>query len=336
MANHQDFSIINPAEIANTYERIKNYIHKTPIITSSLLNNKLGHQIYFKAEMLQKTGAFKIRGAMNKLLTLKENNQLPKAVSAFSSGNHAQGLALAANILGIKSIIFFPENVSPIKLQATKAYGAEVIMVKTRKEAEEKAALMEKDDIKFIHAYSDDDIILGQGTACFEAIRQIKEDYSAELDAIFVPCGGGGLTSGTFLAKSLLSQKTKLFAAEPLLANDATTSYKTGKIFKFNDTPQTIADGVRTLAISERTFYYLKQLDDFIEISEEEIINWTYLLIHTLKLVTEPTSALAMAAAYKWLQTQPTPQKILIILSGGNIDPTTTKYIMDNYQNIMI
>lgn len=324
--HNNTFSILSPDVITHAHARISPYTHRTPLLSSKILNQWLGHQISFKAEMQQKTGSFKIRGALNKLLHLKEQGNLPSHICAFSSGNHSQGLAYASQILGVKCTIFFPKNVSQVKLQATKYYGAQVILVDTRKEAETRAAQMKTHDgTLFVHAYSDDDIIAGQGTACYEALQ----DLPKKPDAIFAPCGGGGLLSGTFLAKTLLCQNAKLFAVEPRNANDASLSYNTGKIFHFDNTPDTIADGVRTLAITPRTFHYLKQVDGFIEIEENAILYWTQWLTHLLKVTTEPTAALAMAGAFAWLKTQTAPQKILVILSGGNVAPETQQIVWD-------
>ncbi len=165
-------------------------------------------------------------------------------------------------------------------------------------------------------------IIAGQGTSCLEALKD-----GADPDAIFATCGGGGWLSGTFLAKELLSPKSKVFAAEPLQANDATQSYAAKKIIKFSDSPPTIADGARSPAVSERTFYYLSQLDGFFEIPEHDIIYWTQWLMHLLKITVEPTSAVAMVGAVKWLKKQKSKQRVLVLLSGGNIAPETYQKI---------
>lgn len=165
-------------------------------------------------------------------------------------------------------------------------------------------------------------IIAGQGTSCLEALKD-----GADPDAIFATCGGGGWLSGTFLAKELLSPKSKVFAAEPLQANDATQSYAAKKIIKFSDSPPTIADGARSPAVSERTFYYLSQLDGFFEIPEHDIIYWTQWLMHLLKITVEPTSAVAMAGAVKWLKKQKSKQRVLVLLSVGNIAPETYQKI---------
>ena len=318
---------INPNEIRIASDRIKNYIHRTPIFSSQILNDLIGHQIYFKVEALQKTGAFKIRGALNTLLKLKENNNLPKEVVAFSSGNHSQAVAFAGKILNLKTTIILPEFASKIKQQATKFYGANVITATTRKEAEDLTAQIANQGAFFIHPFDNDDVIAGQGTSCYEALQDLADE---NIEAIFATCGGGGWLAGSFLAKELLAKKTKLYGVEPLQANDASISYRDKKIFRFNDSPPTIADGARSPAVSSRTFNYLQQLDGFYEISEETIIYLTQWLMHLLKITIEPTSALSMAGAISYLKNQTKPTKILILLSGGNVDPSTYQKIWEN------
>lgn len=311
-------------------ERISSYIHRTPLLRSKFLDKWLGHEIVFKAEGLQKIGAFKARGAINALLSLQESSELPKEVAAFSLGNHSQAVAWACKQLGVKANIFLPSSVSAIKIQATRAYGAHVTLTETRQEAEALAAAKQKQGAALIHPFDNDAVIAGQGTACLEALQD------GDLpNAIFAPCGGGGLLSGTYLAAQLFDPQICVFGAEPKNANDAAQSYRAGKIIRFNEPPQTIADGTRTLAVAERTFYYLKKLNGFYEIEEDEIIYWTQWLIHLLKVAVEPSSALAMAAAYKWIKEQEEKfvnfpkQRILVILSGANVDPETYHKIWD-------
>jgi threonine dehydratase len=319
------FDIIDPEEIVKTYERIKSYIHRTPLLESSLLSGWLGHEIIFKAESFQKTGSFKARGAINKILTLKEQNNLPDRVVAFSAGNHSQAVAWVAKQFGIHATIFMPEITSPIKIQATKSYGAEVVITKTRQEAENRTDELAKDGAYLIHAYDDDAIITGQGTAALESLQDIGE----KPDAIFGACGGGGLLAGNYLAKELLSPSTQIFGVEPKAANDATKSYNEGKIYRFYDSPNTVADGVRTLSLTNRTFHYIKNIDGFIEVEEKDIFYWVQWLSHILKVIVEPTAALAMAGAHKWLAKQSTKKRILVILSGGNVSPDVQKYILE-------
>ena len=294
-----EFIVLSPESVPEAQRRIAPYIHRTPLLESHLLNAWLRHEIVFKAEGLQKIGAFKIRGALNALLALKEAHKLPREIVAFSSGNHAQAVALAAQMLGIKATVIMPKFVSQVKQQATRSYGAELILTETRQEAEQLATKMQKGGMVFIHPSDDDMVIAGQGTACLEALED-----GAKPDAIFATCGGGGLLSGAWLAAQALGSQAKIFGAEPGIGNDALRSLQSGHIVSLADTPMTIADGARTLHISERTFYYLKKLEAFYDAAEEEIIYWAQWLQHLLKINIEPTSAVAMAAAAKWLKTQ--------------------------------
>ncbi len=324
---------VNESSIVEAESRIAPYIHRTPVLSSSLLNKFLNNKFYFKVESLQKIGAFKARGAMNALLVLKEQGALPREVVAVSSGNHAQGVALAASLLGVKATIVMPKTVSELKQQATKSYGANLILTESRQEADATAQEFVARGAHQIHGYADPMVIAGQGTACYEALQDIDDN----IDAIFAPCGGGGLLSGTFLARNILSPDSKVIGCEPLSANDTAISRREGKIHSLNQSPNTIADGVTTLSIADITFQYLKQLDDFIEVQEEDIIYWTQWLIHLLKVNVEPSSALAMAGAHQWLSTNKlSDQNILIIISGGNIGPDKQKQIWEkNYLEIL-
>lgn len=296
-------------------ERLGNQIHRTPVFTSTQLNRFLGHDIHFKMECFQKTGSFKARGAMNTILTLKETKMLPKEVVTFSSGNHAQALAFAACKLGIKTNVLMSKNASEIKIQSAKNYGANVILCDTRKEAEEAAYSYAENGAYLVHPYDHEAVIAGQGTAAYEAL----EDMARKPHAIFVPVGGGGLISGTYLAKKLVSPSSKVYGAEPENANDAERSLQQGVIYAFEDSPQTIADGVQALKLSSRTFAHIKQCEGLITSSEEEIIYWTQWLTHLLKATIEPCSALAMASAVKWLKGEKGKKTVLVMISGGNL-----------------
>lgn len=315
-------TLLTLGDIESASRRLDGVIHDTPVVTSTLLNQWLGHKFYFKAENLQKVGAFKARGAYNTLAWLKETNQLPEHVVAYSSGNHAQSVAWAAAQFGIKATILMPKNVSKVKAQATMAYGAKVVFCDTRPEAESKAQLMADEGACLIPPYDHDQVICGQGTVVLDALQQ-----QSNIDAVFTPCGGGGLLSGSVIAAKGINPDIKVFGAEPILANDAAQSLKTGEIVTLAQAPATIADGVRTLAVSQRTFGYLKKCNGIIEIEESSIMYWTQWLTHLLKLTIEPTSALGMAAAIKWLIGQSTPQKVLIVLSGGNLDNDTRQQV---------
>ncbi|MGE5355755.1 MAG: serine/threonine dehydratase [Deltaproteobacteria bacterium] len=303
-------------DIINAGNRIGKLINKTPVYTSSLLNKWIGHEIYFKAECMQKIGAFKARGAANSVAWLIENGKKPRHIVANSSGNHAQAVAWAASEFDIPSTIYMPVYSSKIKIQATQAYGAKTVLCNSRVETDDnvKSAASEEGNY-WLHPFNSDLVIAGQGTAAYEAINEL-----GQVDAIFAPCGGGGLLSGTVIASHGLDPDIKVIGAEPLNANDAARSLRANSILNLDSVPDTLADGAMTMSVGSITFEYLKKLDDMYEIDEQSIVYWTQWLTHLLKISIEPTSAMSMEAARQWLKTQPTPKKILIIISGGNID----------------
>ncbi|WP_438865493.1 serine/threonine dehydratase [Neptunicella sp.] len=309
-------SLIDFSEITTALQRIQPYASQTPIFQSRMLNSWLGHEVYFKAECLQRSGAFKFRGAINTLAWLQEQGKLPKKVVANSSGNHAQAIALAANLFNIDAQIFAAQNVSAVKAAATEYYGAELTLCATRALADQQVKqAAEQQDIYWIPPFDHPQVIAGQGTVAVEALRQVEG-----INGIFAPCGGGGLLSGTLIATRELAPQAEVIGVEPLAGNDAMQSLQNGKIFRFDQSPQTLADGAATLAISELTFEHLQQLDDFYTVEEAQIAYWTQWLQHLLKLHVEPTSAMCMAAVVAWLQQQSSPQKVMVVLSGGNID----------------
>ncbi|MEE4244720.1 MAG: serine/threonine dehydratase [Kangiellaceae bacterium] len=319
---------MNFQQIENAHNRINRFIHRTPIVQSHLLNQWLGHTIYFKAECLQKIGAFKARGGLNAVAHLVEQGKTPNRIVANSSGNHAQAVAWAAQQFDIPATIYMPSNVSKIKAQATASYGAEVVILDSRAEVDaavEQASLQE--GVLWIPPYNHEDVIAGQGTA----VREALEDLS-DVDAIFAPCGGGGLVSGSFIAARHMSPNSKVIGVEPLNANDAAESRRAGKIVPLSSPPNTIADGVRTPSVGDLTFPFIQQLDEFYEIEEEKIFYWTQWLTHLLKLNIEPTCAMPMEAVVRWLKNQTSPQNVLVVISGGNIDqPTHHRLWQDNY-----
>ena len=315
-------------DVAAAYERIRDQIHATDIVTSESLNRELGHHITFKLECNQRVRAFKARGALNALKKLQGLGQLPNRVVAYSSGNHAQGVAWAARELGIPATIFIPANASKVKIQATRDLGAQVVVCRNRAEAEMAAAEIEANGAYLIPPFDHDSVIEGQGTVLYEALQQ-----GARPGVVFVPCGGGGLASGTQVVASSASPRIRTFAAEPLAVNDAAESIRQGRIVEAPHLGETIADGVRTPRISERTFQYLRQLDGFVEVNEDAIIFWTQKLNSLLRphlqqgVIIEPTAALAMAAANQWLARQEEGQNVLVILTGGNVDEATAARI---------
>ncbi|MDU0353600.1 serine/threonine dehydratase [Paraglaciecola aquimarina] len=304
------------SDIQSAEKRIKPFINPTPVLHSSLLNSWLGHEIVFKAECLQKTGAFKIRGALNMMLKARENGTLGSEVVASSSGNHAQAVAYAANVMGVKATIYSAQNISKVKAAATEYYGAELKLSATRKEADQRVQqAAQQDGVLWVPPFNHDDIIAGQGTAVYEALQQTNQ-----VDAVLAPVGGGGLISGSLICSKALDTNTQVIGAEPLLANDAAESVRLGAIQTLPMQPSTLADGAATLAVGETTFPFLQQLDDIIEVDESAIAYWCQWLQHLLKIHVEPTSAMSMAAVIRWLKKQPTQKKVLVILSGGNID----------------
>lgn len=296
--------------------RIKGFAKNTPIFTSETLNRYLGQQLFFKCECLQQTGSFKIRGATNYILSAIESTPNLKHIVANSSGNHAQAVAYCAKQVGLQASIFAGKNISPVKAAATRSYGANLYTFDTRVQADEAVEeASHKDNTLWVPPFNHPKIIAGQGTASLEAWETLNND----VDAVFAPCGGGGLLSGSLVVARAKSSSTKVIGAEPMNANDASLSLQSGHIVALQNTPDTLADGAATPSVGEHTFPYLQQLDDFIEVSERQIMYWTQWLHHLLKLHIEPTCTMTMEAVRKWAATAPKNSRALIILSGGNI-----------------
>jgi threonine dehydratase len=305
--------IITKQDLLDTHQRIGAYIHRTPVFTSSLINEIVGTEIYFKCENFQKMGAFKMRGATNAILQLSKTEK-EFGVATHSSGNFAQALALAARLQGIKAYVVMPSNAPEIKKAAVKGYGGEVIECEPNLQARETTLddVVNKTGAVFLHPYNDYYVIQGQGTAAMELI----EDYS-DLDCIFAPVGGGGLLSGTALAAKHFSPNTKVIAGEPMGADDAWQSIQKGEIVPQTN-PKTIADGLLT-SLGDKTFPIIKDhVEDIIRVEEEEIISAMRLIYERMKLVVEPSSAVALAALIKEKKKYQN-QKIGMILSGGNV-----------------
>lgn len=312
-------------DIVAAQKRISPYINETPILASKLLNSWLGHEVFFKCENFQKIGAFKARGALNTVSWLLETGQKPAKIVANSSGNHAQAVAFAGQQFGIPVTIFMPDYSSKVKIQATKGYGAEVVLSKTRDITDSLVReAANENGVYWIPPFNHEQVICGQGTATLEALNAIEN-----IDAVFTPCGGGGLTSGSLVATKGISPKIKMFGVEPLQANDAAQSLRTGVIQRLKGIPKTLADGAMTMAVGDITFEYLKRLDGFFEVDEEEIVYWTQWLTHLLKIRLEPTCAMTMGGVMQWLKTQETKQRVVVIITGGNVDQPTTQKIWD-------
>lgn len=304
------------SDLVNCHKRITPYIHRTPVLTSQILNKLSGADLYFKCENFQKIGAFKMRGAANAILQLSEE-QRKNGVVTHSSGNFAQALALAAQNLGVKAYIVMPSNATMVKKEAVKGYGGEIIECEPTLAARESTAknIEKSKGAIFIHPFDNLDVILGQGTACIELLEE-----HPDLDAVFAPIGGGGLIAGTALAAHFFSEKCKTFGGEPNEVDDAYRSLQSGKIER-NLTINTIADGLRT-HIGELNFPIIrKHVDSIIRVTEDEIIEAMKLIWERMKIIVEPSSAVAFAALLKEKE-KFRNKKVGIILSGGNVDLT--------------
>ncbi len=300
--------------LQETQQRIKPFIHRTPVMSSQLINDIVGADIYFKCENFQKMGAFKMRGATNAILQLSETER-EFGVATHSSGNFAQALALAAKLQGIKAYVVMPSNAPEIKKTAVKGYGGDVIECIPTLEARETTLndVVNKTGAIFLHPYNDYQVIEGQATAAMELIEE-----HGDLDAIFTPVGGGGLLAGTAMATHHFSPQTKVIAGEPMGADDAWQSLQKGEIVPQTN-PQTIADGLLT-SLGDKTFPIIKeQVEEIIRIEEEEIIAAMRLIWERMKIVVEASSAVALAALLK-NKKKYKGQKIGIILSGGNVE----------------
>ncbi|RUT80182.1 pyridoxal-phosphate dependent enzyme [Ancylomarina longa] len=308
--------MISKENLLETQQRIQAFIHRTPVLSSQLINEMIGADIYFKCENFQKMGAFKMRGATNAILQLSEIEK-GFGVATHSSGNFAQALALAAKLQGMKAYIVMPSNAPQVKKNAVKGYGGEIIECTPTLEARETTLteVVNKTGAVFLHPYNDYHVIEGQATAAMELI----EDHN-DLEVIFAPVGGGGLLSGTALAAHYFSPDTKVIAGEPMGADDAWQSFQKGEIV-LQTNPQTIADGLLT-SLGDKTFPIIKDhVSDIIRVEEEEIIAAMRLIWERMKIVVEPSSAVALAALIKE-KSKYKGKKIGIILSGGNVELT--------------
>ncbi len=305
---------ITKASIESAAERIAPYIHTTPILTNKSINDLFGVDLYFKCENFQKIGAFKIRGGMNASLQLSAE-QLSKGVATHSSGNHAQALAFAAKMLGIKAYIVMPESSPQVKVDAVKGYGAEVTICASNQAARESTlqAIVDKTGATFIHPYDNDEVITGQATCVKEIIEALPD-----LDIVVTPVGGGGLLSGTCLGAHYFKPGLQVYAGEPEGAADAVLSMQSGKVEKAPFI-NTIADGLMT-TLSDRTLEIIKaHVTDILLVSDEEIKAALRLVYERMKIIIEPSCAVPLAAVLKNSHLFK-GKKVGIILSGGNVD----------------
>jgi threonine dehydratase len=314
---HLESSPHNPPtaeDILQAAERIRPYVHHTPIITSATLNRITGAELFFKCENFQKVGAFKARGAANAIFSLEES-QTRLGVSTHSSGNHAQALSWAASLRSLPAYIVMPRNSSPVKINAVREYGGIITFCEPTLEAREKTLknVVAATGSVEIHPYNNLHIIAGQATAASELFEDIED-----LDLLFAPVGGGGLLSGTALASNYFSPKTKVIAAEPEQANDAWLSF-TQKKFVPSRNPNTIADGLRT-SLGSFTFpIILEYVENIVTVSEEEIVKAMRLIWERMKILVETSSAVPVAALLSD-RINVNSKKVGVILSGGNVD----------------
>ena len=300
--------------LIDCHNRIKPFIHNTPVLTSNQVNKMTGSEIYFKCDNFQKMGAFKMRGATNAILQLSDENK-KNGVVTHSSGNFAQALSLAAKSIGVKAYIVMPSSATEIKKTAVKSYGGELIECEPNLNAREKAAndIAKSTGAIFLHPSNDIEVILGQGTACKELL-----EYNNSLEYVLVPVGGGGLIAGSALAAKYFGKNCTVIGAEPFEVDDAYRSLKSGRI-ETNDSTNTIADGLKT-QLGDKNFPIIKnEIKSIIRITEEEIIESMKIIWERLKIICEPSCSLPLAAVLKNKETFKN-KKVGIIISGGNVD----------------
>jgi len=310
-------------DVAQAAARLAGHAHRTPVLTSRSVDARSGARVFFKCENFQRMGAFKFRGAFNAL------SQLPAAarargVLAYSSGNHAQAVALAGRELGIRATIVMPVNAPRVKLEATRGYGAEVVLYDPLEvDREELAARIASDrGLAVIPPFDDAHVIAGQGTAAKELFEE-----TGPLDFLFVPCGGGGLISGSALAAQALSAGCRVIGVEPAAGDDATRSFKTRTLQRCRN-PDTIADGARTHSLGRLTFpLVLALVHDMMTVSDEELFKAMIYLWERMKIVVEPTGALGAAGVFK-KSSELTGKRVGVLISGGNVDLNLLKRLL--------
>ena len=299
--------------------------HITPVMTSRTLDRSAGAKVYLKCENYQRVGAFKFRGAYNAMARLSEED-VRRGVITHSSGNHAQAVALVGRILGIQTTIVMPKDAPATKRAAAEDYGATIVQYDPAQASREEISqdLARRHGYKLIPPYDHIDIVAGQGTAALELFEEVKS-----LDMLLVPCGGGGLLSGSAIAAKNRAPECRVVGVEPELADDATRSFQTGTLHTVKN-PPTIADGTRTPSLGEKVTFplVLKYVDDMKTVSEEAIISAVKFLFYRMKLVVEPSGALGVAALLSGsVRSQ---GRVGVIISGGNIDGPTMKMILDS------
>jgi threonine dehydratase len=305
-------------------ERISSRIHRTPVLTSRQFNDVAGKEVFFKCENFQRAGAFKIRGATNKIqsLTPAEKQQ---GIVAFSSGNHAQAVALAGREAGVRVLVAMPEDAPAAKVAGTRGYGAEVVFYDRHKQDREAFAmdLAERERLILVPPYDDYFILAGQGTCGLELIEEVPE-----LDAVLAPCSGGGLFAGVATAAKALNPKIRCYPVEPVTADDTRQSFLKGERVSIPP-PSTIADGLRVQIPGKLTFPIVQKLaDDVLTVSDEEIIETLRFMLFRMKILVETSGATA-AAAVMFKKIPADVRRVGVILSGGNIDPDLLQSVIN-------
>jgi threonine dehydratase len=302
-------------DVVQAASRIAGVANRTPVLTSRTVDEAFGAQVFFKCENMQRMGAFKFRGAYNALMKFSPE-QRRAGVVAFSSGNHAQAIALSAKLLGIPATIVMPQDAPAAKVAATRGYGGNVVLYDRYTEDREQIGrdLAQKHGLTLIPPYDHPDVIAGQGTAAKELFEEV-----GPLDAFFVCLGGGGLLSGSALATRALSPSCRLYGVEPEAGNDGQQSFRSGAIVHI-DTPQTIADGAQTQHLGNITFPIIRRdVDDILTATDDELVQCMRFFAERMKIVVEPTGCLGFAAARR-MQDELRGKKVGILVSGGNID----------------
>ncbi len=310
-----DLTLPTYDDVAAAAERIEGHAHRTPVMTSRTLNEAIGAEVFFKCENLQRMGAFKFRGGFNALSKF-DAAQRRAGVVAFSSGNHAQAIALSARLLGMPATIVMPHDAPAMKVAATQGYGAQVVFYDRYTEDRQQIGrdLAERHGLTLIPPYDHPDVIAGQGTAAKELVEEV-----GALDAFYAPLGGGGLLSGSALALRALSPQTRIYGVEPEAGNDGQQSVRSGAIVHI-DTPKTIADGAQTQHLGDYTFAIIRrEVDDVLTATDAELVDAMAFAAARIKTVVEPTGCLGFAAVRREA-TALRGQRIGVLLSGGNID----------------
>jgi len=313
-------------DVVQAAVRMEGHANRTPVLTSRTVDSEFGAQVFFKCENLQRMGAFKFRGAFNALSRFNAE-QRRRGVVTFSSGNHAQAIALSARLLGMPATIVMPDDAPAVKVAATRGYGGNVVLYDRYTEDREQIGrgFAQRDGLTLIPPYDHPDVIAGQGTAAKELFEEV-----GSLDALFVCLGGGGLLSGSALSARALSPRCKVYGVEPEAGNDGQQSFRSGTIVHI-DTPRTIADGAQTQHLGLHTFPIIQRtVDDIITVSDAELVECMRFFAARMKLIVEPTGCLGFAAA-RARRSELAGKRIGVLISGGNVDLQRFAKLLDEF-----